>query len=1156
MSLVFNSMTEFWRDQLFHALQSEGHGVEGRIQTVVASLASSRAPEDELEHSLVDFAAPAHVLLDKRAKRAGAAQMYMPDRPESVTQRAMAHALNQGPKSATQRKQLQSAFGGKAQLVAAPEELADEKLMKTKFAASQLIPAQRTEARGGQAVAQRYTVEDGDKVSQSRAFLLTPDKTLFASREQIAAANREVKGQIEFSAGEERPGKLFQVLAVRRSAASAPEASESANTSAAASSSSSMQKESGHSDEEEPKEQSVADELENLILDKQEIIVRALRASTMSFSEVEEANVDADQDDVEAALNGWLEGWTPGQALPDAPAPEGEKAENLAIAKAVAMIQSGIGTLAQYKGRQQELSQTGKLSLPSACNTLALCVTGADALLMPKVQSDAAVVGGYMAIDKSPDRDSQWDYHFAAVIMKDGDDYITLETAAPRADEMLKKLDSDWSWNYEMYGPKSEEQSFFDTHKASLGRAGEEAQFKAAVSDVSTSPRSAESRSGLPADLQSGVEALSGVSLGDVQVHYNSSEPAQLNALAYAQCKDIHIAPGQEQHLPHEAWHVVQQAQGRVRPTRQMKDRVAINDDASLEREADVMGAKALQLTAGMGDSNSVGAGHAPVQQELPGVHTGAGFAQRRSAGLRGANGKASVAQRVLKVEGVSYSAESPGIYVRHLRRDLMLMLEVNGFPRTGTGRMWAQLDTWINAPVVVEDFPYMESMIARLYEMNLMERRMVQGASMGPRNLGDRPAFATGVTKLLTLTEGPEGESQARRHVISSSTLGRAIEQAPASLAVLNEWLRRHGLEPKSGPESPMNIRAVRMQIWKYVHNHLGNLWVGPSMPNSAIGFIRGPILGAVRTMRNYMVKNDSDTVPLGAIVESLPDKSGWRDKDFSETWNMMRSTLIDRLTELANEHGQDDGAAMDDGVAMDDGAAVDDDVAVDNGVAMDESAAVEDDVAVVDGAAVVEEMVQWIRNADLDMPAAQFGDEYFAKLNSVYARLVFPTEEVFAPGGALDNFLQLSLTSGLKSPSKKFNPKSEKEIEPMGGIIVPDGIAGVGRIENVSGEGMDCLIRSLLVAVGRPDDDATVNILRTYLISQGVAEEGNMLELAGMAGAVLLSYMQAQGLLGDRGLEVYTPGHLDPPIPVIDGGDPIRLWLSGNHFRAIIPH
>jgi hypothetical protein len=99
---------------------------------------------------------------------------------------------------------------------------------------------------------------------------------------------------------------------------------------------------------------------------------------------------------------------------------------------------------------------------------------------------------------------------------------------------------------------------------------------------------------GLPDQLKSGIESLSGLSMDHVRVHYNSSQPAQLNALAYAQGSEIHVAPGQEQHLPHEAWHVVQQAQGRVKPTLQMKDGVAINDDRGLEHEADVMGRRAL----------------------------------------------------------------------------------------------------------------------------------------------------------------------------------------------------------------------------------------------------------------------------------------------------------------------------------------------------------------------------------------------------------------------------------------------------------------------------------------------------------------------------------------------------------------------------------
>lgn len=98
---------------------------------------------------------------------------------------------------------------------------------------------------------------------------------------------------------------------------------------------------------------------------------------------------------------------------------------------------------------------------------------------------------------------------------------------------------------------------------------------------------------GLPDELKAGIEALSGMDLSAVRVHHNSSKPAQLHAHAFAQGTSIHVAPGQEHCLPHEAWHVVQQAQGRVRPTR--TDGSRINDDEHLEAEADVMGTRALQ---------------------------------------------------------------------------------------------------------------------------------------------------------------------------------------------------------------------------------------------------------------------------------------------------------------------------------------------------------------------------------------------------------------------------------------------------------------------------------------------------------------------------------------------------------------------------------
>ena len=113
---------------------------------------------------------------------------------------------------------------------------------------------------------------------------------------------------------------------------------------------------------------------------------------------------------------------------------------------------------------------------------------------------------------------------------------------------------------------------------------------------VSASEVSVQNRDGLPAQLRAGIESLSGMNMDHVKVHYNSDRPAQLNAHAYAQGSEIHVAPGQEQHLPHEAWHVVQQAQGRVRPTMQMKQGVPVNDDAGLESEADAMGSQAMSV--------------------------------------------------------------------------------------------------------------------------------------------------------------------------------------------------------------------------------------------------------------------------------------------------------------------------------------------------------------------------------------------------------------------------------------------------------------------------------------------------------------------------------------------------------------------------------
>lgn len=173
-----------------------------------------------------------------------------------------------------------------------------------------------------------------------------------------------------------------------------------------------------------------------------------------------------------------------------------------------------------------------------------------------------------------------------------------------------------------------------------------EASFGADLSDVRV-------RTGggpLPESVKAGVERISGIAMDDVNVHYNSPQPAQVLALAYTQGTDIHVAPGQERHLAHELWHVVQQKQGRVPPISSMTG-MAVNDDPGLEREAEEMGTKAVggksdvppldrltgTLSAGQDTHmNSGSAGLYPIQRVGPEVRLKTKAARFNPADPRG----------------------------------------------------------------------------------------------------------------------------------------------------------------------------------------------------------------------------------------------------------------------------------------------------------------------------------------------------------------------------------------------------------------------------------------------------------------------------------------------------------------------------------------
>lgn len=117
------------------------------------------------------------------------------------------------------------------------------------------------------------------------------------------------------------------------------------------------------------------------------------------------------------------------------------------------------------------------------------------------------------------------------------------------------------------------------------------------------SPVQRKTGNGLPAEVNSKLESTLGADFSGVNIHTNSGSAAQMNARAYTQGNDVHFAPGQfkpdtsegKKLIGHEFTHIVQQSQGRVKPTTKVNG-MPVNDDRGLEGEADRIGDKVAQM--------------------------------------------------------------------------------------------------------------------------------------------------------------------------------------------------------------------------------------------------------------------------------------------------------------------------------------------------------------------------------------------------------------------------------------------------------------------------------------------------------------------------------------------------------------------------------
>lgn len=166
----------------------------------------------------------------------------------------------------------------------------------------------------------------------------------------------------------------------------------------------------------------------------------------------------------------------------------------------------------------------------------------------------------------------------------------------------------------------------------------------------------------MPTDVRAKMERALGADFAGVRIH-EGGEAQAAGALAYTQGEQIHFAPGQydprssrgQELLGHELTHVVQQAQGRVAATAQAKG-VALNDDASLEREADEIGARAAR-------------GEAPALPSAPaprGGPAGGGVMQRVRGLTEGTHvevrdGDVPWYGQIVAVQGTDYSVRIGG---------------------------------------------------------------------------------------------------------------------------------------------------------------------------------------------------------------------------------------------------------------------------------------------------------------------------------------------------------------------------------------------------------------------------------------------------------------------------------------------------------------
>jgi hypothetical protein len=270
----------------------------------------------------------------------------------------------------------------------------------------------------------------------------------------------------------------------------------------------------------------------------------------------------------------------------------------------------------------------------------------------------------------------------------------------------------------------------------------------------------------------------------------------------------------------------------------------------------------------------------------------------------RTAAGGPRVLQREITIAGKAHTAADAYEFSTELRRALgargySVPARLLKIVQTALGRKDIDLKTEDDRiaaqKLASEAFSSWDSFVDCLAENEYVQARLPsKQPRKRARKLGKRPDWTSEIAKRRPPPE--KGVSFAARHVIPSHFLGYAVEQWSANAEQIQAWVAqakkiRPALVDAIPPPTHPSKLALKRYVWQILHNHLGNLWWGPSPDNTTIGFFAPYAEDLLEKLRAAAAEGKLDKALVAKLVGELPEFAG--TSALAKRWNEIRTDL-----------------------------------------------------------------------------------------------------------------------------------------------------------------------------------------------------------------------------------------------------------------------